>query len=206
MKARMLQIPVVLRKRIPSQGTASKPASLGEGLRAARLAGGLSLAEVADATNISSSFLSLVENGKSDITIGRLVRLVELYGISIVDLIPAVGERDPEVVRVDDRRLLHSPAEGIDVFLLGPDTQRTMMPMLVEFEPSANLAEYGRHRGEEWVYVLEGTLSLEFQDAEPRQLKAGDGAYYSAERPHLFRNADPTRRLRVICVDSPPVL
>ncbi len=201
-----MPIPVTSRKRTTSAGAGSKPVTLAEGLRSARLARSLSLAEVAAATNISTSFLSLVEKGKSDITIGRLVRLVEFYGISIVDLIPAAGNNDPEVVRTDDRRLLHSPAEGIDVFLLGPDTQRTMMPMLVEFEPGAHLAEYGRHQGEEWVYVLEGRLSLELEGAEPKHLEPGDGAYYVADRPHLFRNADAERRLRVICVDSPPVL
>ncbi len=80
------------------------------------------------------------------------------------------------------------------------------MPMLLEFGPGAHLAEYGRHEGEEWVYVLEGRLSLEFEDSEPTQLEPGDGAYYVAKRPHLFRNADAKRRLQVICVDSPPVL
>ena len=37
---------------------------------------------------ISASFLSLVEKDRSDITIGRLVRLIEFYGISITDLLP----------------------------------------------------------------------------------------------------------------------
>jgi transcriptional regulator with XRE-family HTH domain len=180
--------------------------TLAERLRQARVARNLSLAEVAEATDISTSFLSLVERGRSDITIGRLVRLVHFYDISIVDLIPSEGAKSPELVRIQDRRLLHSPAEGIDVFLLGPDTQRTMMPMLLEFEPGAHLAEYGQHEGEEWVYVVEGRLSLEFEDSEPTQLEPGDGAYYVAKRPHLFRNADAKRRLRVICVDSPPVL
>lgn len=200
-----MQIPVTSRNRIVGKG-GSGPVTLADGLRSARLERKLSLAEVAEATNISTSFLSLVERGKSDITIGRLVRLVEFYGVSLVDLVPSTGDKDPEVVRTDDRRLLHSPAEGIDVFLLGPDTQRTMMPMLVEFEPGAHLAEYGRHHGEEWVYVLEGRLSLEFQDGDPKLLEPGDGAYYISDRPHLFRNADSKRRLRVICVDSPPVL
>ena len=190
----------------PTVVTRAAAPTLAERLRQARVARNLSLAEVAEATDISTSFLSLVERGRSDITIGRLVRLVHFYDISIVDLIPSEGAKSPDLVRIEDRRLLHSPAEGIDVFLLGPDTQRTMMPMLLEFEPGAHLAEYGQHEGEEWVYVVEGRLSLEFEDSEPTQLEPGDGAYYVAKRPHLFRNADAKRRLRVICVDSPPVL
>lgn len=179
------------------------PTSLADGLRALRRTRGLSLAEVGDATRISPSFLSLVEKGKSDITIGRLVRLVEFYGISINDLLPSPFEATfPEVIRLPERRLFHSPAEGIDVFLLSGDTRRTMMPMLLEFEPGAHLAERGHHEGEEWVHVLEGSLSLELQGSEPTVLGPGDSGYYPADRPHMFRNASDSEPLRLICVDS----
>jgi transcriptional regulator with XRE-family HTH domain len=185
----------------------ASPATLAASLRALRRLRGLSLAEVADATQISPSFLSLVETGKSDITIGRLVRLVEFYGVALADLVPTHGTPSfPEVLRRDDRPLVHSPDEGIDVFMLTPDTRRAMMPMVLEFDPGASLAEHGRHEGEEWVHVLEGTLSLELEGAEPVVLDAGDSAYYPATRPHLFRNPDLDRRLLLICVDTPPNL
>jgi transcriptional regulator with XRE-family HTH domain len=44
---------------------------LGGALRELRKEKGSSLVQVADATGISKSFLSLVESGRSDITIGR---------------------------------------------------------------------------------------------------------------------------------------
>src|ERR1700722_5235199 len=94
-------------------------AGLAEGLRELRRSRGLSLADVAEATQISPSFLSLVEKGKSDITIGRLVRLVEFYGVALSDLVPTHATPCvPEVLRQDERRVVHSPAEGIDIFLL----------------------------------------------------------------------------------------
>ena len=182
------------------------PATLGSTLRAARLARGFSLGQVAAATDISRSFLSLVENGKSDITIGRLTRLIDHYGISVADLIQSAPPADAEIIRPLERRQLHSEAEGIDFLLLTPDTERTMMPMLVEFEPGAGLAEHGRHGGEEFIIVLSGELELELEGSAPRRLRAGDAAYYSAERPHRFRNASSRRRLRILCVDSPPNL
>jgi quercetin dioxygenase-like cupin family protein len=53
--------------------------------------------------------------------------------------------------------------------MLSPDTSREMMPMLLEFEPGSELAEYGRHRsGEEWVYVIEGRLRLSLEGSPPR--------------------------------------
>lgn len=186
--------------------TGPAPTNLGSRLRAARLARGLSLGQVATATEISRSFLSLVENGKSDITIGRLTRLIDYYGISIADLVPTPPPADAEIIRPQERRQLHSETEGIDFLLLTPDMQRTMMPMLVEFEPGAGLAEHGRHQGDEFIIVLSGELELELEGSKPRRLRTGDAAYYSAERPHRFRNASSRKRLRILCVDSPPNL
>jgi transcriptional regulator with XRE-family HTH domain len=182
------------------------PPGLGSALRAVRRAKSLSLSEVAAATGISASFLSLVENGKSDITIGRLVRLVTFYGVHLADLVPVQPAAEPDLVRKSEQRTLPSPAEGIQFRLLAPSMEGTMMPMIVEFEPSAHLAEFGRHPGEEFVHVLRGTMELELEGSEPRILRSGDSAYYSAERPHLFRNASDTASLRIICVDSPPNL
>ena len=179
---------------------------LGAGLRSVRQAKRLSLSEVAGATGISSSFLSLVENGRSDITIGRLARLVEFYGVPLADLVPVRSGPDADVVRKTEQRILPSPAEGITFLLLTRDTRGSMMPMIVEFEPSAYLAEYGRHQGDEFVHVLQGRLELVLEGSEPRILKAGDSAYYSAERPHLFRNASDRQPLRIMCVDTPPNL
>jgi XRE family transcriptional regulator, regulator of sulfur utilization len=181
-------------------------AALGETLRRLRQGRGLSLNDVAAGSGISPSFLSLVENGRSDITIGRLTRLVEFFQISITDILPSPEAAEPDIVRAAERRLIHSPAEGIDVFMLSVDTHRTMMPMLLVFEPGAKLAEYGRHPGEEFLHVIEGTLELTLMGSEPRLLKAGDSAYYPGDRMHLFANAGDDAPLKLVCVDSPPNL
>lgn len=179
---------------------------LGDALRRLRHGRRLSLNEVAAGTGISPSFLSLVENGRSDITIGRLTRLVEFFEISITDILPNPQAVEPDIVRASERRLIHSPAEGIDVYMLGIDTHRTMMPMLLEFQPGAKLAEYGRHPGEEFLHVIEGTLELTLMGSPPRILEPGDTAYYPGDRLHLFANASETSTLKLICVDSPPNL
>lgn len=195
---------------MPAEARAPNPALpvLSAKLRGLRQERGLPLSEVAEETQISASFLSLVENGKSDITIGRLTRLVEFYDISITDLLPSQPPADAHVVRRGEGHRLHSPVEEIDVALLTPDTGRAMMPMLLEFEPGAQRAEYGSHaRGtEEFLHVISGELILELEGSGPRRLRSGDSAYYPGEHPHLLRNASRTRPLKVLCVNDPPVL
>ena len=80
------------RSRLPRMSVSSA-AHLGGALRALRLQRRASLVEVASATGISKSFLSLVENDRSDITIGRLLRLVNYYGADMADLFPQADRR-----------------------------------------------------------------------------------------------------------------
>jgi len=179
---------------------------LGKRLRELRVANGQSLAEVGKAAGLSASFLSLVENGKSDITIGRLARLVDVFGITLSDLLESSPAAHELVVRRHERHLVSSPSEGIDIFLLARNSQGRMMPQLLEVKPGASLAEPGQHEGDEWIYVLEGELVLEIADQSVNILGVDDSAYYSSEIRHSFRNPSSERAARVICVNSPATL
>ena len=176
---------------------------LGDALRELRRRRGATLAEVAQETGISRSFLSLVENGRSDITIGRLLRLVSFYGAHIADLLPQAEPHDPIVVRRAEQREVESPAEGIRVFVLAPDEERAMSPSLGVIEPTGASAEKASHDGEEFLHVIEGVVALDFGDAEPILLEAGDSAYFNAERPHSYKNPGGVVA-RFLSVATPP--
>lgn len=177
---------------------------LGDRLRALRKSRGLSLNEVAGATGISRSFLSLVETGRSDITLGRLMRLVKFYGTSIEELVPEPQPSEPMVVRAGEARHILSPAEGIDVMLLVADTERTMMPLVAEFEPHGHHVEYASHEGEEFIHILEGELEVTL-DADVILLEAGDSLYFASDVPHALRNPSD-EPARVLAVLTPPTL
>ena len=176
---------------------------LGATLRELRNQRGTSLAEVAGATGLSPSFLSLVESGKSDISFGRLIRLANYYDVGLADLIPDSQPKDAEVVRNRERRSVSSPIEGIEMFLLAPDVHRTVMPLLVVYEPHGHTAEFTDHAGEEFIHVLEGSIVLMLEGREPITLYAGDSAYFKSTTAHALTNPgeDPTRLIAMI---SPP--
>lgn len=179
--------------------------NLGARLRSLRQEYGYSLAEVAAATHISASFLSLVETGRSDITLGRLMRLLRFYGVSITDVLSESDSADPQVVRRHEAQEFDSPREGIKIFVLTRDTHRTMMPYLGLFEPGAHPVERAEHEGEEFVHILEGTIRIDVEGSEPAVLHAGDSAYFSADRPHSMTNLGD-RPARVVGVVTPPNL
>jgi len=177
---------------------------LAERLRRLRRERNLTLGQVAKATDISRSFLSLVESGKSDITFGRLMRLVRYYGISVTDLLPDDDDGEtPAVVRAGHQKVIASPAEGIEDFLLTTDTNRAMLPLLVVFAPGGRNVETAEHEGEEFAYVLEGSITVSIEGHEPMTLKRGDSLYFRAELPHSYANPS-NRQARVLFVITPP--
>src|SRR5437660_7174164 len=105
--------------------------SVGPRLREIRQLKGHPLKEVAANTGVSSSFLSMVENGQSDITVGRLLRLLAFYGVGISELVPDEQPGgDDLVVRRRARQHIDSSIEGVQLFLLAPEIPRVMSPEL----------------------------------------------------------------------------
>jgi transcriptional regulator with XRE-family HTH domain len=175
-------------------------------LRAIRLARNLSLAEVSRQTDISRSFLSLVENGQNEITIGRLMRLMRCYGIHVSDFMSQLEGQQRDVIRREDRRTIPSPDEHLAMHLLATDESRSMLPMIVEFAPGGGFVEPGHHPGEEFVHVIDGEVVLQLEgDAEPIVLRSGDTAWFPGEQGHTLTNGVDAVT-RIIAVVSPPIL
>jgi len=182
---------------------------LGTRLRALRQERGKTLDEVAATTGVSRSFLSLVENGRSDITTGRLIELVRYYGVSITDLVPEEGFSDLSptddvlVARAVERQHIESRSEGMDVALLLPTTGRSLMLAQIDFAPGAHMSEPAHHAGEEIVHVLAGAVAIALDGGEPIKLNAGDSISYAAATPHAYENIaeGPSRALVIV---TPP--
>ena len=184
-----------------ARGGAETPVvdGLGPKLRSLRRERGHSLMQVAAATGISSSFLSLVENGKNDLTVARLIRLVAYYGVTVNDLLPEESDQPPEILRRAHQRRIPSRLEGMDLYLLTHDGDRAMTPVMATYEVGGGTEEFLSYDSEQWDYVLEGTLEVSFDDGEVVALEAGDSAYYSAKRPHKYKNIGdgPARAVHV---------
>lgn len=157
---------------------------LGTRLRALRTERGLSLSQLETATSISSSFLSLVESGKSDITISRLLRLADFYDVELGDLVEGsrVGRRTIEVVRDGEGSVLNSRGEGVVAHFLG-HSRWQLQPRVSEYEPGGTVdvgeGEEGAgremfHHHELFLYVIAGTFEITARGEDPVKVKSGD--------------------------------
>jgi transcriptional regulator with XRE-family HTH domain len=184
---------------------ATQSGDLGKRLRQLRSSRALSLAEVATATGISPSFLSMVENGQSDITVSRLMRIVSWYGVSVADLLQEPNPSLVRIVRMEEQQSLEMANENIEIFMLAPDGQHAMMPVINVYGVGGGMTEPAQHEGEEFIHVQTGAIELTIGDEEPITLNAGDSAYYRADVPHFFRNIGDDEA-RFLGVTTPPNL
>ena len=182
---------------------------LGTRLRALRTERGLSLSQLESATKISSSFLSLVESGKSDITISRLLRLADYYDVELGDLVEGsrVGRRAIEVVREGEGSVLNSRDEGVVAHFLG-HSRWQLQPRISEYEPGGTVdvgeGEQGvremLHHHELFIYVIAGTFEITAPGEDPVKVKAGDSVLVRDGADHVVNVGRGKGRLVVVGV------
>jgi transcriptional regulator with XRE-family HTH domain len=184
---------------------------LGTRLRALRTERGLTLSGLAAETNISSSFLSLVESGKSDITISRLMRLADFFDVELGDLVEGsrVERRPIEVIRDGEGSILTSSTEGIATRFLGHQRWR-LSPRVSDYEVAATLEIAGGdgaereilHHRELFIYVISGTFEIVVHDGESVTVSRGDAVLI---RDGADRVANVGRRAGRLLIVGVPV-
>lgn len=184
--------------------------NLGQRIKEIRLEKRMTLQQVADGAELSKSFVSQVETGTTQPSIGSLKRIVDVLGIPLAALFtedttgdgPKLEESPVKVVRKDRRKHLRWPS-GAVAELLTPDLRGKLEVILTEVDPATDLhADPYTHEGEEFGFVLEGTYEAIVQN-ERYVLEAGDSIYFQSHMPHSVRaiGKDPVKVLWVI---TPP--
>ena len=68
--------------------------------------------------------------------------------------------------------------------------QKHMIPLHMEVKATelADPAEWSSHEGEEFIYILSGSIELHTEFYEPLRLDSGDSAYFDSQMRHTFVN------------------
>ena len=158
-------------------------AAVGPRLRALRLRGDTTLAELSASTGISVSTLSRLESGQRRPNLELLLPLARAHGVPIDELVGAPETGDPRVhLRpITRHRMTMIPltrrAGGIQAF-----------KMIIPARP-AGPHEQKTHEGYEWMYVLNGRLRLMLGDQDLIMVP-GEAAEFDTRVPHWFGSAD----------------
>lgn len=178
---------------------AAAAARLGAAIRALRRVRGLTLVRLAEATDLSHPFLSKIERGLAQPSLGSLRRIALALETSPIELIAAGDETDAaarvEIHRIADPEPMADFARTPTRMLASGD--RPFHPMRLESRQRRPGA-YVRHREDEFLYVLAGDVRVDL-DGEVHALGAGDSVYFRGGVAHRWWSGDG-RTIRMLVV------
>ena len=186
---------------ISSESSYSKR-MLGEKWRAAREDNGLTLNEVSEAINISSSYLSQIENAKANPSLELLKKLAEFYGESLLTFINKEKEKKERVLNEDNTEGINPGLPGVVVKQLINKSPSILDPVIINVEPDKGDPEKHTHNGEEFVYVLSGEIKVLLDEDEVYILNEGDSIYFKSYEKHGWINNSKTDKAKLLWVHS----
>ena len=176
---------------------------IGKKIKRLRLQRGLTQEELADRCELSKGFISLLERDLTSPSIATLMDILESLGSDLKAFFSETG--DEKLVFGEDDIFVKEDAEGIRgrIRWLVPSAQKNQMePIMVELGPGGETEEDDPHEGEEFGYVLSGSVLLTVGGAK-HKLKKGDSFYFSPTRPHSLANRGKSEA-KIVWVTDPP--
>lgn len=181
----------------------AKDLQIGPVLKKRRTEKCLTLQQLASLTGLTAASISKIENGKVSPSINTLKMLADKLETNITDFFENDLIDDPCINPPDGwtRKLVKGWDANVRqmVKLVG---NKRMQPFFTVIPPKGGAHDHYAHPGEEFVYVLEGVLTLTL-NGETTELQAGSSAYFSALVAHSWINKTK-KPVKMIWVCSPP--
>jgi transcriptional regulator with XRE-family HTH domain len=178
---------------------------IGNKVREIRKEAGLTLKQLAEATELSPALLSRVENGQAMPSLSTLQTIANSLKVDIGYLFKIEGEKRYVISRKGTRKVSYSErgstgeptyeveqlAEGME----NPFMEPIIATLLARKDEDFNAIAHG---GQELMYVLEGKVELTLGEKKII-LRKGDAAYWDGDIPHkgISLSKKPARSLNV---------
>jgi transcriptional regulator with XRE-family HTH domain len=172
---------------------------VGSKIRGIRESKNLSVEEIAERSGLSAEQITSIENDENLPSLGPLIKIARALGVRLGTFMDDNDALGPVVCRAEDRE-----SESSISFSNGAaDTRRHMEyhplakqkagrhmePFIIDINPTDNLDyKLSAHEGEEFIYVMEGEIELEY-GKEKYTLKVGDSIYYDSIVKHHLHGA-----------------
>ena len=175
--------------------------SIGEKIKNLRLRLGLTQEELAARTELSKGFISQLERDITSPSIATLMDILEALGTNVGAFFSET--RADKIVYSAEEMFIKEEPDGSTVRWLVTDAQRNEMePILVTLPPSAATAPDDPHEGEEFGYVLSGSVTLRLGERRYK-VKNGDSFYFRTNATHQLINSGKSAA-RILWVSAPP--
>jgi transcriptional regulator with XRE-family HTH domain len=179
---------------------------VGERLTMLRKERNLTPSELSARSGVLEAEIETIEASLFSPSIAPLVKLSRALGVRLGTFLDDEGDEGPVISRAGEASEVMratgqaSPQKGALSFfsLAQGKASRSMEPFVIDVRPGQGAQPLpSTHEGEEFLYVLEGSIEVRY-GSETIRLGAGDSVYYDSIVPHLVFSEAPARILAVV--------
>lgn len=163
----------------------------------------MTLKDLSKKTDLSVSFLSQIERGSSSLAITSLKKIADAFNVKMSFFFEEV-ENHSYTSKKEEQQTYKMEGSYVEyIRLAGMFPERQLEPMKVTLAPNQPYTEQFTHPGEEFYYVLKGTVIFKVEDSE-YILNEGEGIHFPSEKVHQWSN--PTSEEATLLVVLTPVI
>ncbi len=163
-------------------------ADVGRRLKALRMKLGLSQRALARRAGVSNGTISLIEQGRTDPTLGLLMKILDGVGVSVAEFFAQPLDETDKVFFSRDE-MVDLGHGAVQLLQPGRSTRGRAIQILLErYRPGGSTGQVPLvHEGEECGFVIAGRIEVTVGD-RVRVLGPGEAYYFRSSIPHRFRN------------------
>lgn len=173
---------------------------IGSKIKELRIVKGLTQEELADRAELTKGFISQLERNLTSPSIATLMDILQCLG---TDLKNFFREDEDNQVVFSKEDYFEKKDEELknNIQWIIPNAQKNLMePILLTLEPGGTTYPDNPHEGEEFGYVLSGSVKIVIGN-RTFKAKKGESFYYEAKYKHYLESKNGAK---VLWVSGPP--
>ena len=175
---------------------------IGNKLKELRVLKGLTQEELADRSELSKGFISQLERNLTSPSITTLMDILQCLGTSIGEFFNEAPDEQIVFGKQDYFVKVDTEYKNEIKWIIPNAQKNTMEPIYLTLEAGGSTCPDTPHEGEEFGYILQGTVSIHLGN-KTYKAKKGESFYYIPSSKHYI-TASPKTGAIILWVSSPP--
>lgn len=175
---------------------------IGEKIKELRVQKSLTQEELADRAELSKGFISQLERDLTSPSIATLVDILQCLGTNLEEFFSDTSSEQVVFKKTDYFEKYDSELNNQIKWII-PNAQKNMLePILLTLDPGGSTYPDNPHEGEEFGYVLSGSITLHIGN-KSYKAKKGESFYFTAGKKHYITTSEK-QGASLIWVSTPP--
>jgi|SRR5687768_15326255 len=159
--------------------------NIGDRIKMLRITQKRTMQEIAEASDLSKSMISKIENNKAVPSVAALVKIAKSLGTTISSLLEHDGWVNAMITtRNEAMKSLTTTDKGYSIYPYASEYhEKKMQPFLFVAKKDEVVPHEVSHEGEEFIYVIKVQMKMQVGDVSYK-LNAGDSLYFNSVLKH----------------------